>query len=78
MELDRSVHTGTATNRSNGLLQLPSFSYVLMFKHKTWPSNLAFIMSLSEGHCEWAAFGREGSSIFLKRNKNKDKKYIAS
>ena len=26
-----SVHIGTATNRSNSLLQLPSFSYLLMF-----------------------------------------------
>ena len=30
MGLGRSVHTGTATSRSNGLLQLPSFSYVVM------------------------------------------------
>ena len=29
MELGRGVHTGT--NSSNGLFQLPSFSYILMF-----------------------------------------------
>ena len=28
MELGRDVHTGTATNRSNSLVQLPSLSYV--------------------------------------------------
>ena len=31
MEIGRGVHIGTATNRSHGLLQLPSFHYVLMF-----------------------------------------------
>ena len=31
MEIGRGVHIGAATNRSNGLLQLPLFSYVLMF-----------------------------------------------
>ena len=31
MEKDRGVHIETATNRFYGLLQLPSFSYVLMF-----------------------------------------------
>ena len=30
MEIGRGVHIGTATNRSNGLLQLSSFSYGLM------------------------------------------------
>ena len=29
--IDRGVHIGTATNRSSGHLQLPPFSYVLMF-----------------------------------------------
>ena len=27
--MGRGIHIGTATNRSNGPLQLPSFSYVL-------------------------------------------------
>ena len=31
MELGRGVHTGTATNKSYGLLQLLSFSHVPMF-----------------------------------------------
>ena len=31
MELGRGVNTGTVTNKSNSLLQLPSFSYVLRF-----------------------------------------------
>ena len=30
VEIGRGVHIGTATNRSNGLLQLPSFSYALI------------------------------------------------
>ena len=30
MEIGRSVRIGTATNRFSGILQLPSFSYVLM------------------------------------------------
>ena len=30
-EIGRGVHTGTATNRYNVYLQLPSFSYLLMF-----------------------------------------------
>ena len=32
MEIGRGVYIGTATNRSNGVLQLPSFSYVLTRK----------------------------------------------
>ena len=31
MEIGRGIHIGTAMNRSSSLLQLPSFSYVLMF-----------------------------------------------
>ena len=31
MELGSGAHTGTATNRPNSLLQLPSFSYVLVY-----------------------------------------------
>ena len=31
MEIGRGVHIGSTMNGSNGLLQLPSFSYVLMF-----------------------------------------------
>ena len=30
MEIGRDFHTGTATDRSNGLLHLSYFSYVLM------------------------------------------------
>ena len=30
MEIGRGVHTGTVKNRSNGLLQVLSFSYVLL------------------------------------------------
>ena len=45
MELGRGVHTWTATNRSNGLLQLPSFSYVLMFTNA--PSPFPFLEQMA-------------------------------
>ena len=40
MKQGRIAHTGTAANRPSGILQLPSFSYVLMFLYvqKDWPS----------------------------------------
>ena len=39
MEIGRGVHTGTAMNRSNGLLQLPSFCYIFMLCSCVWMSS---------------------------------------
>ena len=36
MELGSHVNTGTAMNRSNGLLQLPLFSYVLICHYSSF------------------------------------------
>ena len=50
VEIGRGVRSGTAGNRSNSLLQPPSFSYVVIYMMQNLPGTQDTFQALPEGH----------------------------